>query len=258
MDRPGHQVLAGAGLAEQQHVGLDAADALDHGGQTLDHRGAADESRPGGRLLRFQFGLEGAVFQAETTFFAAAPYHFDQALAGEGLFQKVPGALAHGFHGGGNVAVTGDQDHRQVRIASADLAQQGHAVHARHADVTDHDAGKIGLEFCQGGLGTFERTGRVAGKFQRLARGDAQVGLVVDDHHRDIRVVMHESMAPRSLGGPPARVAWQGNGEHGAAARGIVGLDPAAQVVDDATRDGEAQPQAAASGLGGEEGFEDA
>ncbi len=196
VDGPGDQVLAGAGLAEQQHVGLHLADALDHGGEALDRRGAPHQAGAGGGLLGLQLGAQPAVLQAQATLLHAAAHHLHQALGGEGLLQEVPGALAHRLHRGGDVAVAGDQDHRQVGVAAAHLAQQRHAIHAGHADVADDDPGEVVAELGQGGLGAGVGQRRVAGQLQGLAGGDAQVGLVVDDHHRRLGRLMHGARSP--------------------------------------------------------------
>ena len=103
---PGDQLLAGAALAQDQHVDVlrgDAADRLAH----LLHDGAAADDAVGALLGRQQRGhahqaggLEGAVEDL------AEPVEVDR------LDEVVEGALLHRLDGGLGGAVGGDEDDR--------------------------------------------------------------------------------------------------------------------------------------------------
>ena len=64
----------------------------------------------------------------------------------EGFFEEVAGAEFHGFDGGGDVAVAGDEQDGEQGTEEFDLAEQFEAVHFRHTDVGNKQvAGAVGL-----------------------------------------------------------------------------------------------------------------
>ncbi|MHC2840336.1 hypothetical protein ACVINU_003270 [Bradyrhizobium diazoefficiens] len=92
----------------------------------------------------------------------------------------------------------GADDHRD-RTLRHDLAQERHAVHARHLDVEDHDVGDLVLEAARG--------------CERVGRGPhhLDVRIVIEDRLKDLahrrRIVhdQHANFLPRHSGCAPAR-----------------------------------------------------
>ncbi|MNQ84837.1 hypothetical protein D3C85_999770 [compost metagenome] len=147
-----NQFLAGAGLAFDQHVGRGIGNVGDQFPQVLHGRRATDDPPFEGVALgqlptqRRDFSRQAALLQG-----AAGDVH--QAFGGEGFLHEVVGAVAHGLHRHGNIAVASDQHHRQAAVAGLEAFQQGQAVDAGQADVADDDAGEVFAQRLQGFFG---------------------------------------------------------------------------------------------------------
>ncbi len=140
-----HQLLAGAGLAEDQHVGRGVADVGDQLAQRLDRRRAADD--PLRQVLAAgQLATQRADLAGQPALLQGAAGDLDQAFRREGLLHEVVGAGVHRLYRHGDVAVTGDQHHRQARVEGLETLQQGQAVDAGQADVADDDAGEVAVD----------------------------------------------------------------------------------------------------------------
>ncbi|MNL08761.1 hypothetical protein D3C87_1294960 [compost metagenome] len=144
VQRPGHQFLAGTGLAFDEyrrqigvgHPPLGVEQLADGVFQILHGRRIADQGlHPG--LLRFAFLIE-----------RQRAFH---PLGGQGLVQQqlelrqghrlgdvMERALLHRRHGIFDVAVTGHHDHFQVRRADAQLLDQVVTAHARQRIIGEH------------------------------------------------------------------------------------------------------------------------
>jgi hypothetical protein len=171
----GDQFLAGAGFAVDQHVGGAVGQAGDH----LRARAAcrarvADQARSIWSRLR-QLVRRSRTSSTRRRFSSARRTTLDQMLGRERLLDEVVGAVLHRLHGHRNVAVAGDQHHRQFGVDGLHFAQEGHAVHARQADVADHDAAKIrpSRRALLGAAGAF---GGNAFELQRLLATEATSG----------------------------------------------------------------------------------
>ena len=70
VDRPGHQLLAGAGLARDQHRGLGGGDHLDRVVDLAHHLGDADDAAE--RVFFLQLILELDIFSAQGSVFGCA------------------------------------------------------------------------------------------------------------------------------------------------------------------------------------------
>jgi len=104
-----------------------------------------------------------------------------QVLGRKRLFDEIVGAVAHGVHGQGHVAMAGDQHHWQVGVLRAQGAQQAHAAHARHLDVGDDHGGPVLAEGVERGLSIGEGADLDIGQRQRLRVGAAHHGVVFDE-----------------------------------------------------------------------------
>ncbi len=175
----GHHLLAGTGFAMDEHICLGRGEGADLVAQAGHAWGLADQ--PGLQLMALGQGqAQAAVFQHQVAGAQGAAHAVDQGVVGEGLFQEVIGAGAHGLDRQGHVAMTGDQHHRQFGVALVQLGEQLQAIDAGHADVAHHHAGPVahGSHFQVAGIG--QRRHLEAGQVQGLAQGQAQVGVIVD------------------------------------------------------------------------------
>src|SRR3989344_109281 len=125
--RPRNQLLAGAGLASDQHRDVALAEPTD-GAENVLH---------GRRLTQHLGHLRDAVVEHlfAHAFFDRAADELDRLGQIEGLGQVFEGATLEGRDGAVQVGVGGHDDDRQTRMAGLDLAQQVDARAARHADV---------------------------------------------------------------------------------------------------------------------------
>ncbi|MNS76156.1 hypothetical protein D3C72_1096950 [compost metagenome] len=132
--------LAGHPRAFRQHVHLHLAT----GGLVL--------------LQQVQAGLQFAVGGFELVAVALVFQHQARAVEGaahrmlehgqvfQRLDQVVGSAQAQRLHRITHDAGTGHHDHRQLRGALADLADQFEAAHLRHAQIADHEVGLVFFE----------------------------------------------------------------------------------------------------------------
>ena len=178
---PGQGILTGTGFTMQQHVCGNIQDRPDGRHYRLHRRRITQNPRPGlGQLP--QLGLQAPVFQCQVPFFQGVPQQFDQLIVVKGLFNEVIGPLLHGRHRRADVALAGEQNHRDVFINLPYLVQQLHAIHARHVVVAQDDAFELWLHQLQRRC-SVGKTG-----YRDIFQGE---GLF---HHRpDIRVIIHKN-----------------------------------------------------------------
>ena len=86
--------------------------------------------------------------------------------------------------------MAGNQHDRQFRVDGLHFTQEGHAVHARQADVADDDAAKVLLQPALSLLGAADALGDEAFELQRLFAAEADVRVVFDDEY--LQCVAHE------------------------------------------------------------------
>lgn len=139
VQRARRHLLAGAGVADEQDVGVGRGNGAKPVAQ-VDHRLAASRQARFDVVALAGDGAQLAVFQHQAAPVDGTRRHLGEMLGDEGLFDKIIGAFAHGADGELHVAVAGDQDHRDVGVDFADAAHQRHAVHGGHAHVGDDDA----------------------------------------------------------------------------------------------------------------------
>ena len=175
-----HQLLAGAGLAEDQHVGRGVADVGDQLAQRLDRRRAADD--PLRQVLAAgQLATQRADLAGQPALLQGAAGDLDQAFRREGLLHEVVGAGVHRLYRHGDVAVTGDQHHRQARVEGLETLQQGQAVDAGQADVADDDAGEVAVDPLQRLLSAADADAGDVLQLQRLLAAEQDMRIVFDD-----------------------------------------------------------------------------
>ncbi len=174
---------------------------------------------------------------------AGAAGDLDQAFRREGLLHEVVGAGVHRLYRHGDVAVTGDQHHRQARVEGLETLQQGQAIDAGQADVADDDAGEVAVDPLQRLLGAADADAGDVLQLQRLPGSRAR--------HAD-RLRRSGRKAARSSGGTRSRgIGNQGQAqlEGGSAAFGVLHAEAAAGGGGQAGREGQAEAQPCSPGL---------
>ena len=149
-----YQFLAGSGFAHQQDIGVGIGNLADGCPEVLGRRGDTDKTRAGGTVC-FELGAQRSILQGEHTLLQGFGDRLDQTLRRVGFFQEVIRAIAHCLDRGGHVAVTGNQNHRQIAVNSVQPPLQLGAAHAGHADITHHHPWPIIGDVLQGLLGRF-------------------------------------------------------------------------------------------------------
>ena len=152
MDGPGHQFLAGAGLADDQHRigfmgnGLDQGIEAEHGRMAADQAVKAGAALPGGGQLL----LQATVFQHQLPPLDGPRQGGQDDVLVHRLLEKIVGPFLDRLHRQADIAVPGDQDHRQIGILLQNPFQQDHAIHLRHADVGQHCGKSVPIDTGQG------------------------------------------------------------------------------------------------------------
>ena len=100
---------------------------------------------------------------------------------GEGFLHEVIGAVAHGADRHVDVAVAGDQHHRQATVAGLEPAEQLQAIHAGQADIADDDTGEIIADAFQRLLGAAHAFAGDVFRGQSLLAAQQHMGVVFDD-----------------------------------------------------------------------------
>jgi len=104
-----------------------------------------------------------------------------ELLAVEGFGEEAEHTAVGGLDGVGDGAVGGEDDDRQGGVLLVDGMEQGHAVHARHAQVGDHQMGTEHRDLHQGLLRAVRHRHVVTGVAQAQVEQAQEIGIVVDD-----------------------------------------------------------------------------
>ena len=232
----GHQLLAGAGFARDEHGALRGQQGLQLGLEALHGLGEADEILEGagggdglgleldvlafqGLVARLELGVEAAVLLDQAVHLHRLADHHLELDGFPGLVEEVEDlALVDGRHHRVEIGEAGDEDAHRVRMVFADPGEQLRSALAGHALVGE-DAGDavIGEELAGlGGAG-----GAQAMVFVLQGADDAahDGGLVVDDEEggfHGVHVLSCRSWPLRTLGG----LRGDGSGRLSAVIRG--------------------------------------
>ena len=188
MQRMGHQRLAGAGFAVDQHMAVGLPQIQDILAQPFHHARLADQLLHQHAAIR-QLAPQRPVVQRQPTGLRGLLGQFGHPVGVERLFQEIEGPHPHRFHGHRHIAMPGDQDHRQAAVLSHQLLEKGHPVHARHADVADNHPWKVWSDAFQRIFGTAIGFRIEPRQGQPLADRLPHVRLVIDD--RDLHRTYH-------------------------------------------------------------------
>ncbi|MNQ86160.1 hypothetical protein D3C85_1013460 [compost metagenome] len=176
------QFLAATGFAANQHVDRQCCQVQNlptQGLQTPRH--AEQRGIQFGAVVRLL--VQRAVLQNQPALVEGAAQAAEQGFRAEGFFEEIVGTVAHGFDGHRYIAVTGQQDHRQIGIPALHLGQQFQAGHAGHAHIAENHPGKMPGQLRQAFIGAAEQLHLETRQAQPLLDGTADAAFVVDHHH---------------------------------------------------------------------------
>ena len=128
------------------------------------------------------FGVAADLF-AQGVLFGGAFQRMFQQIFVDGFGDEVRRAEAQAFDGVIHVAVPGDHDHLRVGSLLPYPFEQGQPVHARHADVGDHDGERVGGERFQRFAGALGGVGVIAEILDQGPKDMADAGFVIDEQN---------------------------------------------------------------------------
>ena len=185
MKRARRELLAGAGLAAQQHDLRMGRQALNQAEDFLHRRAAAEH--PAELQLPRDLALEGHHLGAPLELEADVDEHLAQAIEIKRLGQVLAGAELDRFDGAVDRGVGGHEDHFAARVGGANLPQQVEAVHVGHPQVDHREIGRSPHQRAHRFGAAPARDDLEAG-LRRQALDDFQDRrLVVDDEQRGAR-----------------------------------------------------------------------
>ena len=172
--------FACARLANDQHVGIAHGNCADLATDGL-HFGAETAQTVLDPDQRSHVRAQPTVLDGQSAHVQSAPHRLDQPFRRIGLFDKVICPLAH--HGDGEIKITmsGDEDHRELRVYLQGGAQKLGSIHSGHADVGDKDARKVGTDHRQRRRRTVKAPALQISQLKRLLRCNPQRFLVIDE-----------------------------------------------------------------------------
>ena len=196
VQRAGHQLLAGAGLAVDQHRRGGGRGLLDQAVDILHGPAAADQpthapdvlhASPQDRdLVQGSGPVEGLLDQQPE------PVQIHR------LRQVVVSALSHRAHRGIDRRPPGEDDDRHPRHLLLQRAQEGEAVHVRHHEIGDDERGAHVRRFIERFPSLGRDVCRVAPRAEQGLERGARIFLVVDD--QDLRFHRHRQSLMPTLG----------------------------------------------------------
>src|SRR3990167_2557929 len=184
-ERDLQQIGHGVGVQLFHDVGAVRLDRLDADAQVVGDllvQAAGDDALEHLRLTRGQLGQQRVAAGRALVLGKGALGVFEHALDQahqlvflERLLDEIHGALLHGVHGHRHVAVAGDEDDGQGRLALQQAVLQFQAGHAAHADVHDQAGDFARVVARQEGFGGVEAPHAIVlaleQPLQRIAHG---------------------------------------------------------------------------------------
>ena len=179
VDRLGDQLLAGAVLADDEHVRVGRRHHAHQAEQLLHHVALRDELGKGRRALERR--LQPAVLLDEGDPLADLVEQRREVPGVDRLLEEAEGAARHRPHRGADAAVAGDHDGLDVRMVAAGVVEQLHAVGVGQDHVEEDDVGGPARERLAVGRAGGDLPHRVASAGQQDGDPGAAVDVVVED-----------------------------------------------------------------------------
>ena len=190
--RAREKLLARAAIALDQHARVARGHALRLREEVLHERGAGDDVLA--PRLADARGDAGAAVQRERALDLR-----EEVVRVVGLGEIAEHAALHRGHGVGNRAVRGENDHRKAGVRRLDLVEEGHAVHALHAQVGEHEVRARGGDGGERALAAFHGRNAVSVGLEPDGEEPEDVRIVIDEEQRGLGVLAHQGR-----GGVPA------------------------------------------------------
>ncbi len=189
MDRPRDQLLAGAGLALDQHGAVHRRDKFENGEDMAHRRAVADHAVEAVPIA--ELGAEVGVLFAQASLFHRRRQDAGQLRQLERLDQEVDGAPTHGRHRFGDATEPGDHDRQDVGVAANGRVEHVQTIRVRQAQVDDDGVVGKALEAVEGVCAV-----GALGHDKSLVRegfgdGLAKFGFVLDDEDGWLRTRTH-------------------------------------------------------------------
>ena len=184
MDRPRHQLLAGAALAEDQHRRVGGRHALDDP-QHVVHPGAAGQETAEGRRAR-GVRAERHVLAEELGLLRRLAHDDVELLDLGRLGEVVVGAELHGLHCGGDLLKARQHDDLRRLGDRGQLAQHVEPFLLRHPHVEHDDVEGRLANALERGHAVLRAVDLVAPPRELAHDQLAQVALVVGHQHADL------------------------------------------------------------------------
>ena len=192
MQRPRDQLLAGARLPGDEHREVRSAEPPDRAEHLL-HRGRrADDPRCGRRRR------PGVAVRVLPVVGHGASDQGHRLVDVERLRQVLVRTALVGGYRAVEIGIAGHDDHREMRVAGRDLAEQLDSVDVGHADVGD-DHVRLALPQPRVDAGAaFESLDREPGATERALEHPPDRPVVVDDPHLARATCAHSPDLPRA------------------------------------------------------------
>ena len=149
MDISGQRVLTGPRLTMKEHVCGDIQYRINGRHHPLHSRRIAQHPGAGaGKVSELSF--QPPVLKRQMPFLKGMPQKFNQLLVIKRFLDEIVGTLLHGRYRRADIALTSQQNDRNIFINLPDALQHIQAVHARHVVITQDDALEIRMNLLQG------------------------------------------------------------------------------------------------------------
>ncbi|MNZ60742.1 hypothetical protein D3C78_788160 [compost metagenome] len=196
----GHQLLAGTGLAIDQHGDVGVAQPPNGTEHLLHRRGFTDDFRRTGQGLGH---IEALLL---LRMLVGALYQRDRLIDIERFGQVFESAPLVRRHCAVQVGMGGHDDDRQARVLVANLCQQVEAAGAGHANVGNDHVRLLPGQAAHHAIGAVEALGGHAFLLQGFFQDPADGAIIVDDPYGFTSA--HEAVAPCSSGRKIEKAVW--------------------------------------------------
>ena len=197
MQRIGHQLLAGAGLAGDQHRQRCLRQATDGTEQRAHRRRITHQLR---RLVAMRFRRRCGRRQCRRNCRQHTLRQRHRVVQVERFGQEFMRATTERTGRAGHIGIGRHHDHRQLRQRGLELVQQHQAIVARHAHIGEQQRRRRAFaQGLQGSRSAVEIDNLVARLAQRGAQHEAHGTIVIDhpDALRGRRRLRHRAGPPR-------------------------------------------------------------
>ncbi len=190
VDRLRDELLAGAALAGDEHVGIGVGDAVDHVVHAADAVALADQLAAAEHAL--EAALEHGVLLAHAQLVHGPLDREQEVVVVEGLDDVVGGAGAQRLDCALDRGEAGHQDDRRVLVALAQRADDVDAAHVGQPQVADDEVEVLVARAVEAVGAAADELAGVTGHAQHALHAFADAGVVVDHQHALVALLKSE------------------------------------------------------------------